>query len=377
MSRSRAIASLVLSLAFATGCGIFSLGPKQSQLQKEIGGTHMSGAELRLRVRSLALPFSGELETMADAVAATTNDPALKRALLQFKINAIPQMQDALLRTDPVASLVDAWALVLQLRNALRQVDPRLEIPPEVDATFADMERQLADLWRQMTGKEDVTGIRDTIARWAAEHPLESLATRPTTRQLLADVTARAGLTPIQAANELLETTQDVVERLDVQSAFLPKQGRWQAELLLRQMLADPSIFGTLQNQENLLAALNQALATAATAPRWTQDEMRFALQTLHDERLQTQDYVSAERAAVVDALHAERIAAMDQANQVGAQLVDRAFARADALVDRVLLRLLIFAAVVLALGLLLVLLLLRRFDRRGRLVARRRPAEA
>lgn len=372
--RARTLALLFLLLG--AGCGIFSLGPKKSPLQEKVGGSKMSAAELRERVRALALPFSGQLETMADAVASTTNDPAQRRALLEFKINAIPQMQDALLRPDPVASLVDAWALVLQLRDAMTRI-PGLQLPPEVGASFDGMENQLASLWQQMTGRENVSGARELVGRWAAAHPLESLAVRPTTEALLASVTAREGLTPLQAAGELIETTEDVIQRIDVQSAFLPKQGRWQAELLMRQALADPSLFGgSPQRQEQLLASLGQAMQTAATAPGWTQAELRLALGALHDERLEAQGFVQGERDVLLRALHGERVAALEQADQIGAQLVDRAFVRADALVDRVLLRLLIFAAILAVGFVILALLLLRRWDRRGRLETRRRPAE-
>lgn len=353
-----------LLLAATTACQLFGIGERKSPLQETLGGTKMTAAALRERVRALALPFSGQLETAADELAAIATTNEEHRQLLQFKINAIPQMQAALFRTDPVAALVDAWALTLQLQTALDRIDPDDAFPPGVRATFEDMEGQLRSLWQQMTGREDVSGAREMVTRWADAHPLESLAVRPTTQDLLADLTTRARVSPMQAAGELLETTQDALDRLDVQTAFLPKQARWQAELLMRQLLADPQLVGGGIDTEGLLANMNAALVTAASAPRWTEAELGIAMRTLREERLALQAFVAEERAA-----------AFAQADAAGERLIDRAFLRTDALVDRILLRLLVFTLLLLAGGVLLALLFFRRRDRRGRLVARRRPA--
>lgn len=338
-------------------------GRQKSELQAAIGGTHMSPAALRVRVRALAGRFSGELQTVAEDLATRTADPATRLALTRFKVNAIPQMQQALLQPDPVAALIDAWALLAQLRPALAELVRRGDLSAEFKATlgerFTAMESELADIWCELTGTRDASQVATQIHAWAADHPLTSLAARMSTVGLLAQLTERSGIRPLGAASLLLEDTQDLALRMDLLAEYAPRIARWQAEIFVRELLVDPSLLGSGETPREVLESIVRLLDSAEGLPSLITRERIAAFEQIEAERLAFQAFVDRERTAAFEALAQERATALADSEKIGADLVDRAFERANDLADRVLLRLLLLAVVVglivVALGLIVV----------------------
>jgi hypothetical protein len=71
--------------------------------------------QLRLRMRSLAGPMSGQIEQAADQIIAGTTDDAVKRGALQWKIAGVPAIRKALFEPDPFSAVMDTWVLVNQM----------------------------------------------------------------------------------------------------------------------------------------------------------------------------------------------------------------------------------------------------------------------
>lgn len=361
--RRRTSGSLAVLLLVCGSACLSMPGRQKSELQEAIGGTEMSPAELRVRVRALAGRFSGEIQTVAEELATRTADPGTRLTLTRFKVNAIPQMQQALLQPDPVAALIDAWALLAQLRPALAEVARRGDVPADFTAAFGKrftaMEGELADIWCQLTGTRDASQVADSIHAWAAEHPLTSLATRVSTVGLLAELTERSGIRPLGAASMLLEDTQDLALRMDLLAEYAPRIARWQAEIFVRELLVDPSLLGSGETPREMLESIVRLLDSAEGLPSLIARERIAAFEQIEAERLAFQEFVDHERKAAFEALGQERDIALAQSEKVGAELVDRAFARANELADRVLLRLLLLAVIVglivVALGLIVV----------------------
>ncbi|MGA9525812.1 MAG: hypothetical protein WBV82_30415 [Myxococcaceae bacterium] len=216
--------------------------PKQTPLQKRLGPSVLTASELRVRVRDLSPRFAGVLELMAAEVAQSATDADTRAQVTEFKINAVPQMHLALFRPDPVAALVDAWALVAQTEQFVARLETDgvvTERTAEIARRrLAGLEGELEGLWSTVVGQEDVSRPRELVHQWAAENPIEFMATRVSTVELLAKVTSGSGLKSLRAApGQLFESMQDLVARLDYLVAVLPKEARWQAELLIERDL--------------------------------------------------------------------------------------------------------------------------------------------
>ena len=74
--------------------------------QEDISATTQ---QARLRIRALVLPLSGAIIESADRISAATNDHAIRRAALVWKLEAVPALREALFRPNPFTAIGDAW----------------------------------------------------------------------------------------------------------------------------------------------------------------------------------------------------------------------------------------------------------------------------
>lgn len=344
---------------------------QHSALNEKVGDADMSFGELRPRVRSLAGRFSGEIEQLADRITAASTSPDRQQAMLRFKINAVPQMQSALFRPDPVAALIDAWALVAQLEDAVAKVELDPAEADDATRTFTSLESDIEALWKDVTGKQDISMTKARVHAWAREHPVVgTLASRESTVDLIAWLSSENELSLTDAAAELLTATQDLAEFSELQAAFMPKQARWQAEYLVHDLARNPTLLTGNPPPGSLAAAMGALAVMLGDAPGLVANERGALLGALHAERLDTQTFVTGERMAmtrdlqiertiVLDALRAERVAATGDMQRIGETLIDHAFERATALADRLFLRFILLVGLLVVAGTAVALLLL------------------
>jgi hypothetical protein len=357
-------------VALSTACA--TVAPR-SPLFERVGRSDLSVGALRTRVRDMARRFPAVLETAADEIAARSSDERVRQAMLEFKSNAVPAMQGALLQPDPVASLVDAWALLAQLQDALPRRAPHAppELIAEVRRPLDGLEAEVEALWKELSGKEDVSDARKIVHAWAAEHPLTGpLVTRESTVPLLASVTDISRVSPLGAAAALMEDTRDIVARVDLYAASLPRQARWQAELLMAEAATAPPLQAAVSELDRTVDILDRMGSLAEGMPALVARERAAVLNELERSRLSLQEFASGERqalmtdigrerSAVLAALHSERVEALQEIDAMGYRWVDHAFDRMDRLVDRAFRWVLALAGLLLLGGLLLVALLL------------------
>src|SRR5262249_27038885 len=212
-----------------------------------------------------------------------------------------------------------------------------------------------------------------------------------------ADVIRKLGeseLGTMASIKALGESLGDLTARLDVYNAYLPKQARWQEELLLSDLARTPQVGALMSNFTTLTDALAKTSVTVEKMPELSA-EMRKAVET---ERLAIQDFVRAEREQafnsvaqeraallygvdrqrlaitadlrgerqiVLQALHNEREAAINDMRGAGDKALQDFDAQARGLINHFFLRALEPMLVTLVLCGLVAWLLLRRFTRR------------
>ncbi|MCI0571913.1 MAG: chemotaxis protein [Myxococcaceae bacterium] len=349
-------------------CAACAITPPRSELFREVGRSDMTPEELRIRVRALAPRFSGLMESVANDVADRSHDPRIRLEMTRFKTDAIPIMQAALFQPDPVAALVDAWALLAQLKQALMRVKGLEDEALRQLALqrFQEMEGEVESVWRELSGsEEDVAATRQRVEQWAQENPLTgTVSARKSTVGLLANLTARSRIRPLGAAAQVLEDVGDLNARMDLQTTFLPRQARWQAELAMQQALTDPTLQALQQELSALLRAATRATRTAEGIPAFLARETDGVLSHLHDERLGLQDFIDAQRQAMLKDVRDERVAVLADVDRMSTALVDRSFDRAAGLLDRFFLWLLLTLGLLLVGGLLALWLVLRAWRR-------------
>ncbi|XXF79984.1 chemotaxis protein [Myxococcaceae bacterium GXIMD 01537] len=383
-ARTRPLLSALAAVLAALLSACSTMAPRTG-LQQRVGNSDLDVGALRIRVRDMARRLPGLLEVAADDIAAASDSAEIRRRMLEFKSNAVPALQGALFQPDPVAALVDAWALVAQLQESLPERAKGVAKPLVDKAANAllQQEQEIEAVWKELADDADTTQMRARVHEWAAEHPLEGpIYARQSTAPLLATLTQMSRIRPLSAAATLLEDTRDLAARADVYSASLPRQARWQAEILATELsssaMESPALRSAVDELARTVDVLDRLGTLAAGTPALVARERKAVLDSVNQERLALQTFITgerkavladvgSERAIVLDALHTERVQALQQLDGLAHGWVDHAFDRADRLVNHIFLWVLALAALALLGGLGLVLLLRgRRPSSRG-----------
>src|SRR6516165_8810058 len=100
------IACVVMPLVLSTSCSL-TMRPHQPRSMayssKELS---VKPNQIRLRMRSLVEPFTGEIEHSADEIARGTSDISVKRAAIRWKIEGVPALRSALFQPNPFTSVL-------------------------------------------------------------------------------------------------------------------------------------------------------------------------------------------------------------------------------------------------------------------------------
>lgn len=319
---SRASArTVVVALTLLTVSACASSSPKAAQVFEKDTSATMSVRELRIRVRDLARPLAGMMEITADRIMAETDDPELYRQALLTKTEAIPALFQALFRKDPGVALIDAAAFVEQLkldfseryREQLSEAHLRMILE-----TGDEMERQLQAVYLGAGAtREEVDALWTRIEDWARAHPINgNYGVRTSTSDLaaIASMVRKGGLSQAIAGTE--EDLADFASRADLYAEFLPRQSRWQAELMLNDLLESDALPEAIERLGPVDIAITELPIDITSERQALIDDLRregLLIGTwIRNERLETLDALTSEREAVLDRMTAERLALLD-----------------------------------------------------------------
>ncbi len=373
------VATIALT-ALVTVAGCSTSAPQQTQLMKKTDLT-VSSAQLQVQVRSLAGRFSGLMEEAGEEVLEQTDDPAMRRRALLWLTNGIPAMQHALFRPDPLAALLDGWFLVAQMHFYFEE-----QAPDDLPQNFAEiairmldtMEGDIKDIVIRAGSANSYKTGRQLVYDAARKYPIDSsFASRQGSTIVLSEFTARAGSGALKSIGSLTETMDDLIARFDLHAEYLPKQARWQAQLMMIDEGYDtvgPSlehlaylevVAGQIDRLTPIVEALPDLVAEERVAvlealdAELTRilsfiDQQRMALMhedvrsereavliAIREERIAVLAAIAEERRIVLDALREERVATFSDLDE----LMDKAFTRE---VNKLFIRALILIAILL-----------------------------
>jgi hypothetical protein len=313
------------------GCGLILLdgcvsgGTTRKKASAKIAKNVTSSMpELSSRNQSLLALYSAEVETAADKIISESPSPATRRQALEWKAEAIPVMQTSLLNTDPIAAVLDTWAFLFQMNSYMERPASKKvlgEFHPFVGQTVSNMEAEMERIVRLGAPTADVADLRQRISVWAHAHPIQaSLDGRQSLDPDLIKKAEQSDLGTMASIKALGESLGDLTARLNSYNLYVPKQARWQAELMLSDVTRDPQVSAALSN----LGVLSQNAAKASSsmdrvpqlmgqtreAIRADVESQRLATQAfLNEQRLSTQTFLNGQRLQTLDALQHERIA--------------------------------------------------------------------
>ncbi len=299
-------------------------------------------------------------------------------------------LQTSLLNDDPVSASLDAWTFIFQMMAYMQQPAVQQSFAgsyPVVEATLKQMDDQMQQLIKVAAPGANIDALRQRFVSWAQAHPVRgSLAGRQSFDPDRIRALGESDLGTMASIKALGEGLGDITARLDSYNAYLPKQARWQAELLLSDITRGPEFGRAMTNAAVLSDALAKTSSTMDHLPElvgqtragvnadveaqrlaaqeFIREERVQAFNTLKQERIALTADISRERQAaiagtgveakkVLDTLHDERIAATSDLHSAGEKTLQDFDNRARSLTNRLFL---------FALGLMLLTIILSSF---------------
>ncbi len=369
-SRNALLAMGVLTLTL--GCSTMA-APRQSTLQQQTGEGSMSATALRMRVYETAGRLGGALESAADEIRSKSSDPAVRRRALLWKADGIPTIYAAAFQPDPLAGGLDLWVLIVQMDLYFTDGAGKAAFGAQQPIAVAAV-RQMRASGEEAAAlvsasPEQFARRRANVEEFARAHPIEgSFSARATAAGELArffDQQERGALAVVGQAGDTLE---DLSLRLGSYSTLLPKEVRWQGELLAADLGGRDSLRSTLEDLDDIGKAARRADAVLADLPGTVRtatgpvgellDKQRSALMAaIEQQRISLSAYATSERQAIADAIlqehkaafesiGQERAAALREVDAISKRSLDEATRRARSVVDYVFWRVLILLAV-------------------------------
>jgi hypothetical protein len=321
--------AVIVVVSFYPLTDLSAKSKSRTPVTSSVKGLEMSPEELRVRVRALIRPTLGIIEEGADRIIANTSDPAVRRGGLTLKIEMTTTILAAMLRSDPVLALADAWGCVLQVQDGLSRPDLQAKYgqsAARASEALALVDKQFRDFVASVQAGPFAEKFASAVRRWADGHPIEgALYRRPSIDSAVAELLASSGANGVFAAlGNLDETMADVMTRMDLYTMYLPRLARWEAELAADDLTrgVDAQTLGA--DFERLTMAIDRIATVAETAPDFMASERGAVLDAVRGERLRLLDAVREERLAFLEAVKKERIATLHEVEAIAQRLMDR-----------------------------------------------------
>jgi hypothetical protein len=374
----------------SAGCQVShpkNLGDSRVHEEKDFS---VNSEQMRLRMRAMVQPMSGVIVASADQILAGTTDPVVRREALLWKIEGIPALREALFQPNPKTALLDTWVMTFQMTDYFDK-GPGAKALGDAHGIAVtasqSMEAEMSRVANSLTFSGSMAKARDFARTWAADHPImPSIASRQSTLSLVTEKDLPDVLSSAEAMGSLVVTVDDLNRRLEIYSAQLPDQTRWQAELFAMDQTRQyelekvlPLVQSAAKSAARASDALDRALPTVEHSlavldktPALMATERENAIKALSGEVTRTITFAQNERIAALKQLTAERITTVQDAGAalvqqqriltrdmdgIALKAVDHAFLRAVQLCAAVL--------VVGFFGVILLMLLARRIFQR------------
>jgi hypothetical protein len=342
-------AALLASLA---ACSLVSLKSPEKPL---------SARDLNARIltREYSAHFIAAVGQTADKIAGATSDPEIRQNTLRWKIAASGRSLSAASQMAPMMSLLDTWALSVQMSDFLSAGAGQTLFgaqQPLATTLAADEARDAQDLARRVTAPDEFAKDRQFIDAYAGAHPLEDLHfTRASIVSAWTDYSgSRTKL--VDSLGTVPEALADAGDRVRMYGETGPEQLIWQAQLAAQKSgVSGEDVRAALKRLDQ---RMDQFSAMVSSTPAVVNGALRDAgarfdsswadvMRDVRGEQTTLADTVSAERQAAMSALDVERAAAAADATRIADQAVRQAGEEVRRLVREALILVIVLALVV------------------------------
>ncbi len=329
---------IVLAVLLSAGPGCQSKAINSAVMQqievKSGKKLRTTPSELRLKTQHAVNPLSAIIETYADRIIAESSDPEIRRYALLWKINGIPTVHKAAFQPDSFLSLLDLWVLSIQMQMFFEEGAGRAALGDWHTLALDGTEIMVAlvdTLAREASADGDIEAGKAEITSWCRNHPIESFYfIRKSITVVLASFLDQQALGTFEIVEAVAVGVADLSVQMSAYADYLPKQARWQTELLLEDLVVSEKVDQALAEFIRISGDIDRLTTLAETAPKVAAAERAIVLKALARDLDRALVALDTQRVATLGALEGERIAVMDDVKK------ERAGMSADITAERI-----------------------------------------
>jgi len=328
------LAALLLLTAL-TGCSLISIKSPERPLSAR-------DMNARILTRELTTHFIAANGRNTDNILAIETDPTVINNALRWEVGVIITTRNAETQLAPLMSLLDTWALALQLQGFVGASGPGAKLFGTHQAAVRTLTDGYADgvhgLARSLLTPREFTDYQSFVDDYVRSHPLQDLKfARPSVIEAWVRVKG-AGSSLLDEVGTIPQALADTSQRVQIYADTVPAQTLRRTQLALRESGYTPE--DVRAALARLDARLDRLTAVAESAPelvRGAEEEVRKSLHEVlnrldasvgatasafHTEREALFADIQAEREALTTAVDAQRQALAADAARIAQQVV-------------------------------------------------------
>ncbi|HEY6823444.1 MAG TPA: hypothetical protein VI195_03320 [Steroidobacteraceae bacterium] len=331
---SAALTALLILASFA-GCSLVSIKSPEKPLSTR-------DMNARILTRELTTHFLEANTRSADLILASEADPVVIEHTLRWELGVIDTSRQAETQLAPLMSLLDTWALALQLQAFVSAGAPGAKLfgthQPVLRAITDKYADDVTSLAHTLLTARELTEYQSFVTGYVRDHPLQDLRfARPSVPTEWSR--AKGGESSLlDEVGTIPQALADTAQRLQIYGDTVPQQAVRRSQLALRESGYTPSDLRTALAR--LDERLDRLTAVAEGSPELVRDaeaqlreslrelmhqldsSVRATTAALHSEREALFTEIQEEREAVLAAVDVQRKALSADAGRIGDQLV-------------------------------------------------------
>ncbi|MBV8145635.1 MAG: hypothetical protein JO184_11560 [Gammaproteobacteria bacterium] len=330
-----AAAAMLLVQVTLAGCSLISIKSPERPLSTR-------DMNARVLTRELTTHFLEASARSTDNILASESDPLVIEHTLRWELGVIEVSRDAETQLAPLMSLLDTWALALQLQRFMSEGAPGGKLFGTHQAALRELTGNYADdaqsLARSLLTPKEFSEYQTFVSGYVRDHPFQDLRfARPSVpTEWSRQKGAESSL--LDEVGTIPQALADTSQRLQIYGDTVPQQAVRRTQLAMRESGYAPSeVRAALARLDERLERLTAVAEGSPEMVRGAEAELRAGLRELmvrmdssmragaeavHAEREALFAEIQQERAALFAAVDVQRQALTADAARIGDQLV-------------------------------------------------------
>ncbi|MFD2892612.1 hypothetical protein ACFS5J_11385 [Flavobacterium chuncheonense] len=281
------------------------------------GSIEISPLELRATTNDFFYKFERTITEAADSIIKLSSIPSIDKEALIWKMNAIPIANVAIYNNDAFLGYIDVSVFTYQMKmyfetGAGKNLfgDHQKIAIKAVNSLWED----LLNIGRNLVPDNDISEGTEIVIDFAKQHPItSSYFVRQSTIPLMTKIQNVEKVTLKKIASDMSQNLNEMRTQIGSYVDMMPKQVRWETELLLNNALNNPDLTGRI---DSLARLTERMVIVMESSPAFIEKQRMESFDDISGERVAVLQAISQERAIVLEEIKKEREIVLEELNK-------------------------------------------------------------